>query len=102
MNNVQQGNDGGAIVGDGNVTLGVDQLIHAAGSEGGLHDIDNRLAGVDVADDLGTPLGLVGSFTQKQDAGLLILNSLQACVTFLDMILKFINLNYLNAQFWFS
>jgi hypothetical protein len=32
VHNVEQGDDGGAIVRDGHVSLGVDQLVHASGT----------------------------------------------------------------------
>jgi hypothetical protein len=79
MADVQQTDNGGAIVGDDVFTFGLDELVHSARAEGCLQNVSDSAAGVDVADDLVASLRVVGSVPQKQDLGLLV--SLPACRT---------------------
>ena len=49
MDHVQQLHDGGAVVADGGLAvLRDDQLVHAAGPQGGAHRVHDGTAGIDV------------------------------------------------------
>lgn len=68
MDDVEELHDGGAVVGDGDGALVVvDQLVHAAGAEGGADDVSHHRAGVDVAHQLPLPLRRVRAFLQQDD-----------------------------------
>lgn len=49
----------------------VDQLVHAAWTEGGAYGVDDSHAGVDVADELGLALTGVRALFEQDDLGLL-------------------------------
>ncbi|KAI4382192.1 hypothetical protein MLD38_008187 [Melastoma candidum] len=72
MDDVEELHDGGAVVGDGDGALVVvDELVHAAGAEGGADDVGDGGAGVDVADELRLPLGSISAFLEEYDLWLL-------------------------------
>jgi len=72
VDDVKELHDGGAIVGDGDISLViVDQLVHAARAEGGADDVGDGGAGIDVAHQLRLPLRSVRAFLQQNDLRLL-------------------------------
>jgi len=57
-----------AVVRDGHIAgLVVDQLVHAARPERGAHNVHDRLARVNIADQLRLPLRRVGALLEKDD-----------------------------------
>lgn len=73
VDDVEELHDGGAVVGDGDgAFVVVDELVHAAGAEGGSDDVGDGGAGVDVAHQLSLPLRGVGPFLQQYDLWLLL------------------------------
>ena len=52
MDNVKKTDQSGAIIGDGYAFTVMDKFIHASWSEGCFDNFDNRLAGIDVRNDL--------------------------------------------------
>ena len=49
----------------------MDKLIHSSWSKGGLDNVDNRLASIDVGNNLSSSRGLLGSLLHDYDLGLL-------------------------------
>jgi hypothetical protein len=49
----------------------MDKLIHSSWTKGGLDNVDNRLASVDVGNDLSSSGGLLGSLLHDNDLWLL-------------------------------
>lgn len=76
MHNVQHFHDGGTIIGDGHrAAFTIDEFVHAARPESGAHHIDDRLTGVNVANQLRDALGRICTLTQQDDARLLSSNN---------------------------
>lgn len=71
VDNVQQSHDGGAIIGDCDCSLCVDELVHAPWPKRRADSLYNSLAGVDVANQLPLALASVGALTQQNDLGAL-------------------------------
>jgi hypothetical protein len=71
MDDVKQFEDSGAVVGDCSRTVGY-HFVHSARAQGRTDYFDDRCAGVYVAYYLRTSLGIVRSFTEKQNTGLLL------------------------------
>uniref|UniRef100_A0A2P2MIZ6 T-complex protein 1 subunit eta-like n=1 Tax=Rhizophora mucronata TaxID=61149 RepID=A0A2P2MIZ6_RHIMU len=68
MDNIEQLHNGGAVVGNGDISfVVVDEFVHASGTQGGSNDVGHRSAGVDVADQLCLPLRRVGPLLQQYD-----------------------------------
>lgn len=67
MHNLEVLHDGRAVVGDDDLAVLVDQLVHAAGPEGGADNVGHSTAGVDVGNELGLALRGVGSLLQEDD-----------------------------------
>jgi hypothetical protein len=72
MDDVKQLEDGRAIVCDLCVSaVGDDELVHAAGAEGGGDGVRDGETGVDVGEQLGRALGRVGALLEEDDRRLL-------------------------------
>jgi len=56
VGNLQQLHDGRPVVADGHLSPVEDELVHTAGSQGRPDGVGHRLAGIDVADELGLAL----------------------------------------------
>ena len=56
VGNLQQLHDGSTVVADGHLPPVEDELVHTAGSQGRPDGVGHRLAGIDVADELGLAL----------------------------------------------
>ena len=83
MDDVEQLEDCGAVVGDGRRAVGY-HFVHAARAQGRPDYFYDGSAGVYVAYYLGTALGIVRAFTQEKNTRLLLYyRILQACLTFL-------------------
>jgi hypothetical protein len=52
VDNVEELDQSGTVIGDGHTASIVDKLVHTAGTEGGLDDVNDGLARVDVGNDL--------------------------------------------------
>lgn len=52
VHNIEERNQSGTVVGDGDASAVMDEFVHTTGSESSLNDIDDSLASVDVRDDL--------------------------------------------------
>lgn len=76
VEDVEELHDGGAVVGDGDGAVGVvDELVHAAGAQGGADHVGDGGAGVDVAHQLRLPLRRVRPFLQQNYLRLLLVRS---------------------------
>mmetsp|Transcript_53172 Transcript_53172/g.137548 ORF Transcript_53172/g.137548 Transcript_53172/m.137548 type:complete len:485 (-) Transcript_53172:48-1502(-) len=68
VDNLQQLHDGRPIIRDGHTALVVvDELVHAARAKRRAHDIDDRLACVDVGDQLRLALARVGALLEEDN-----------------------------------
>jgi len=67
VHNIEEADQSGAIIRNSHAAAIVDELVHASGTKSGLDDFDDRLAGIDVRDDVALALGLFGSVLKDED-----------------------------------
>lgn len=67
MNDIKEADEGGTIIRYGDSASIVDQLVHTSWTKCGLDDIDDRLASIDVGDDVTFALHFLSTFFEDDD-----------------------------------
>jgi hypothetical protein len=67
---IQQPHNGGTIVGDGGPLAVKHQLVHTTRTERGLHGFRDRLACIDIGNNLGLTLGGISTLPEQDNLGL--------------------------------
>lgn len=67
MDNIQKADKSGSIIWNGDTSSVMDQFIHSSWAKGGLDNIDDGLASVDVWNDLTSAFSFFSTFFKNYD-----------------------------------
>lgn len=71
VDDVEEADQSGTIVGNGDASAVMDEFVHASGAECCFDNLNNRLTGIDVRDDLASAVALLSALLHDNDLGCL-------------------------------
>ena len=71
VDDVEEADQSGTIVGNGDASSVMDEFVHASGAECCFDNLNDRLTGIDVRDDLASAVALLSALLHDDDLGCL-------------------------------